>query len=145
MQAARARFERSRSASTSPKTRSKITELVRHEFPLVRLLVRAFDRGHALKLLDIGVDYQVRETLESALMFSEAALLALDVDPAEAAETVADVRRRDAERLSLQLTSGDFKAGRDLLRGNVVRPAPLTPAAQERQPLGDRVVDAPPT
>ena len=123
----------------------KITELVRHEFPLVRLLVRAFDRGHALKLLDIGVDYQVRETLESALVFSEAALLALDIDPAEAAETVADVRRRDAERLSLQLTSGDFKAGRDLLRGNVIRPAPLTPAAQERQPLGDQVVDVPPT
>jgi glutathione-regulated potassium-efflux system protein KefB len=123
----------------------KIAELVRHEFPLVRLLVRAFDRGHALKLLDIGVDFQIRETLESALVFSEAALLALDFEPAEAAETVADVRRRDAERLSLQLASGDFKAGRDLLRGNVIRPAPLTPAAQERQPLGDQVVDAPPT
>jgi len=123
----------------------RIAELVRHEFPLVRLLVRAYDRGHALKLLDMGVDYQVRETLESALAFSEAALLALDVPATEASEVVADVRRRDAERLNLQLTSGDFKAGRDLLRGNVVRPAPLTPAAQERQPLGEQVVDAPPS
>ena len=55
----------------------------------------------------------------------------------EAAETVADVRRRDLERLTLQQTAGDFKAGRDLLRGNVIRPAPLTPAAGQRQPIGD--------
>ena len=126
----------------------KIAELVRHEFPLVRLLVRAFDRGHALKLLDIGVDFQIRETLESALVFSEAALLALDVEPAEAAEIVADVRRRDAERLSLQLTSGDFKAGRDLLRGNVVRPAPLTPrrrsASRSATQVGRRPADLKP-
>ena len=94
--------------------------------------------------MDLGVDYQIRETLESALQFSEAALLALDVAPTEAAEVVADVRRRDAERLALQMSSGDFKAGRDLLRGNVIRPAPLTPAAQERRPLGDETVEAPP-
>ncbi len=121
----------------------KITELVRDEFPLVKVLVRAYDRGHALKLIDLGVEYQIRETLESALRFSEAALVALDVPAEEAAELVADVRRRDARRLAVQQTSGDFRAGRDLLRGNVVRPAPLTPAAGERQPLGDEVADAP--
>jgi len=115
----------------------KIAELVRHQFPLAKLLVRAFDRGHALKLIDIGVDYQIRETLESALSFGEAALLALDVVPEEAAETVEDVRRRDQRRLVMQQSQGDFKAGRDLLRGNVMRPEPLTPTAHERQPLGD--------
>jgi glutathione-regulated potassium-efflux system protein KefB len=115
----------------------KIAELVRHEFPLVSLLVRAYDRGHAIKLMDIGVDYQMRETFESALAFSEAALLALDVPAAEAAETTNDVRRRDIERLTLQQTAGDFKAGRDLLRGNVMRPAPLTPVAEQRQPIGE--------
>jgi glutathione-regulated potassium-efflux system protein KefB len=121
----------------------KITELIRDEFPLVKVLVRAYDRGHALKLIDLGVEYQIRETLESALRFSEAALLALDVAPDEAAEVVADVRRRDAARLALQQAGGDFKAGRDLLRGNVIRPAPLTPVAGKRQPLGDEIVDAP--
>jgi glutathione-regulated potassium-efflux system protein KefB len=122
----------------------RIAELVRRQFPLARVLVRAYDRGHALKLMDLGVDYQIRETLESALQFSEAALLALDVAPTEAAEVVAEVRRRDAERLALQMSTGDFKAGRDLLRGNVIRPAPLTPAAQARRPLGDEAVETPP-
>ena len=101
----------------------KIAELVRAQFPLARLLVRAFDRGHALKLIDLGVDYQIRETLESALQFSEAALLALDVDPAEAAETVAEVRRRDAERLALQMSERRLQG----------RPRP---AARQRRPPG---------
>ena len=125
-----------------PEDALKIAALVRREFPLVKLLVRAYDRGHALKLIDLGIDYQIRETLESALLFGEAALLALDVPPAEAAEVVADVRKRDARRLVMQQAAGDFKAGRDLLRGNVIRPAPLTPAAQERQPLGDGLPEA---
>jgi glutathione-regulated potassium-efflux system protein KefB len=126
-----------------PEEALKITELIRDEFPLVKVLVRAYDRGHALKLIDLGVEYQIRETLESALRFSEAALLALGVRPEEAAEVVAEVRRRDAARLALQQAGGDFKAGRDLLRGNVIRPAPLTPVAGERRPLGDEIVDAP--
>ena len=123
----------------------KIAELVRDEFPSVKLLVRAYDRGHAIKLMDLGVDYQIRETFESALAFGEAALLALDVPPTEAAETVADVRRRDLERLTLQQTAGDFKAGRDLLRGNVIRPAPLTPATGQRQPIGEAPAAVAPT
>ena len=120
-----------------PEQALRIAEIVHHEFPLAKLMVRAFDRGHAIKLIDLGVDYQIRETLESALAFGEATLRALDVPAEEAAEIVAEVRRKDLERLALQLTAGDFQAGRDLLRSNVVRPAPLTPAAQERKPLGD--------
>jgi glutathione-regulated potassium-efflux system protein KefB len=127
-----------------PEEALRITELVREQFPLAKLLVRAYDRGHALKLMDLGVDYQIRETLESALQFSEAALLALEVPPIEATAVVAEVRRRDAERLALQMSSGDFKAGRNLLRGNVVRPAPLTPVAEERRPIGDEAVETPP-
>jgi glutathione-regulated potassium-efflux system protein KefB len=115
----------------------KIAELVHHEFPLAKLMVRAFDRGHAIKLIDLGVDYQIRELLESALVFSAATLEALDVPADEAAELVAEVRRKDSERLALQQSVGDFKAGRDLLRSNVMRPAPLAPAAQQRQPIGE--------
>ena len=47
----------------------KIVELVKSEFPHAKLFVRAFDRGHALRLINAGVDYQLRETLESALVF----------------------------------------------------------------------------
>ena len=38
--------------------------LVKAEFPLAKLLVRSYDREHALKLVEAGVDVQVRETFE---------------------------------------------------------------------------------
>jgi len=69
-----------------------------------------------------GVDYQVRETLESALVFGEAALRAIGVPPDEAAEVVEDVRRRDTERFDLEVAGGLF-AGRSLLYGNMTGPA----------------------
>ena len=128
---------RSPSASTSQTTADKIVEIVKAEFPVAKLLVRSFDRGHSLRLIGAGVDYQIRETFESAMASARRRSSRSGSPRGEAAETFADVRRRDARRLDLQHAAGDFKAGRDLLRGNVIRPAPLTPVAGERQPLGD--------
>ena len=65
-------------------------------------MVRAYDRIHALALVKEGVDFQVRETLESALAFGEAALREAGVPADEAEEAMADVRRRDAERFELK-------------------------------------------
>jgi hypothetical protein len=45
---------------------SRIVELARAEFPDLKLYVRSFDRRHSLELLAKGVDYEVRETFESA-------------------------------------------------------------------------------
>ena len=45
----------------------RIVALVKAEFPLAKLLVRSFDREHSLKLVEAGVDVQIRETFESAL------------------------------------------------------------------------------
>ena len=58
---------------------NKIVELVKAEFPLLRLLVRSYDREHALELINAGVDYQIRETFESAVNFGAAALVELGV------------------------------------------------------------------
>ena len=41
--------------------------IIKHEFPLVPVLARAYDRQHALALVKAGVDFQMRETVESAL------------------------------------------------------------------------------
>ncbi|WP_295360164.1 monovalent cation:proton antiporter-2 (CPA2) family protein, partial [Arenimonas sp.] len=79
---------------------SRIAELVRHQFPQARLLVRSFDRQHALQLVGIGVDYQVRETFESAVDFGGAALRELGAGDAEAAAIAEEVRRLDAERFA---------------------------------------------
>ncbi|MDZ4362134.1 monovalent cation:proton antiporter-2 (CPA2) family protein [Brevundimonas sp.] len=106
-----------------PEAADRIVELVKSEFPLTKLFVRAFDRGHSIRLIQAGVDYQVRETFESALAFSEQVLLDLGLSDEEARETIDDVRRRDEERLTLQLAGG-LQAGRSLMRGNASTPQP---------------------
>jgi glutathione-regulated potassium-efflux system protein KefB len=104
---------------------SRIANLVRHEFPQARLLVRAFDREHAIQLINARVDVQIRETFESANAFGAEALKLLGVPEEEAAAIAADVHRRDHERLSLQVTGG-LRAGVDLLHSNRMKPQPLT-------------------
>ena len=48
---------------------NRIVDLVMHEFPGAKVYVRSWDRGHTLELLAKGVDYELRETFESALAF----------------------------------------------------------------------------
>ncbi|TIS00417.1 MAG: potassium transporter, partial [Mesorhizobium sp.] len=57
-----------------PDVAVRIAQLIKAEFPLVTILARAFDRGTALQLIRAGVDYQLRETFESALVFGGSAL-----------------------------------------------------------------------
>ena len=106
-----------------PEQADRIVELVKAEFPLTKLFVRAFDRGHSIRLIQAGVEFQIRETFESALAFADHVLKDLGVDEETVAETIEDVRRRDEERLTLQLTGG-LSAGRSLMRGNAVTPTP---------------------
>jgi glutathione-regulated potassium-efflux system protein KefB len=115
----------------------KIVDLVKSEFPLARLLVRSYDRGHTIDLLSKGVDYEIRETFESAMKFGEVALRELGVPPEEAAEIIEGVRRRDGERLELQMAEGIF-AGRDLVRGAQPVPTPLTKPKRESQALNEQ-------
>lgn len=84
------------------------------------MLARALDREHAIALVHAGVDYQIRETLESALKLGEQALVVLGDAPEAAAETMADIRRRDGERFEIE-TVGGIYAGRDLIHGNAPR------------------------
>jgi glutathione-regulated potassium-efflux system protein KefB len=111
-----------------PETADRIVELVKAEFPVAKLFVRAYDRGHALRLIEARVDYHIREMFESALVFGREVLVGLGFDRAVAEDTARDVRKRDEERLALQLVGG-FTAGRQLLRGNMTtpEPTPLTP------------------
>ncbi|MES2241602.1 MAG: monovalent cation:proton antiporter-2 (CPA2) family protein [Pseudomonadota bacterium] len=120
---------------------SLIVELAKHEFPLTPVLARAYDRQHAIELIRLGVDYQLRETLESALAFSSAALRQLGVQEAEVAEVAEDIRRRDAERLQLQLC-GDISSGIDLMHGGRWTPAPLTRPKQSGQALNEQAAEA---
>jgi glutathione-regulated potassium-efflux system protein KefB len=126
-----------------PETTDRIVALVKAEFPHAKLFARAFDRGHVLRLITAGVDYQIRETLESALAFSGAVLRELGVSDIEVAETIEDVRDRDAARLELQIAGG-LAAGRSLMRGNMAtpEPAPLTVPRREPRALNEEAADA---
>ncbi|MDP2116168.1 MAG: potassium transporter, partial [Brevundimonas sp.] len=105
--------------------------------------VRAYDRGHAIRLVQAGVEYQLRETFESALVFGQQVLIDLGFSHEQAAETIADVRRRDEERLSLQMVEG-IMAGRSLMRGNVLttRPEPWIKPRREGQALNEEAAEA---
>ncbi len=120
---------------------NRIVELAKHEFPLTPVLARAYDRQHAIELIRLGVDYQLRETLESALAFSSAALRQLGVQESEVAEVAEDIRRRDAERLQLQLC-GDISSGIDLMHGGRWTPAPLTRPRQSGKALNEQAAEA---
>ena len=113
-----------------PAAATRIAEQIKTEFPLTPVLARAFDRGTAISLIKAGVDYQIRETLESALVFGRETLIQLGVPDEEADELMEDLRRRDDERLELQVAEGIY-AGGQFLQGNQPVPTPLTKPRQE--------------
>ncbi len=117
----------------------RIVELVKHEFPRAKILVRARDREHVLWLMKIGVDFFTRETFESASLFGENALRLLGVPEQEAAEIAVNVRQRDGERLAMQSTGG-LHAGTDLMHGNRLKPQPLTTPQHAGQALSAETV-----
>jgi len=107
-----------------PKAAMHIVELAKHEFPQAKLLVRSYDRGHSMELIRAGVQFEIRETVESAYLMGAEGLRALgyaDVDVEEAAQ---DIRQRDADRLCEQV-QGDIMSGADRLLTRPV-PEPLT-------------------
>ncbi|MGL4243078.1 MAG: cation:proton antiporter, partial [Beijerinckiaceae bacterium] len=115
-----------------------ITEIVRANFPLAKLLVRAYDRRHAIEIMAHEPDYVLRETLESALVFGRHTLEALGHGAEEAEGFLEDVRKRDQARLELQIV-GDLKSGSHLTHKQAVReavrPTPLDAPQQKSKGL----------
>ena len=106
-----------------PKAALQIVGLAQHEFPQAKLLVRSYDRGHAVELIRAGVQYQIRETVESAYRMGAEGLRALGFAEVHVDEAAADIRQRDMERLSEQV-QGDVMSGRDRLLTQPI-PEPL--------------------
>ncbi len=101
----------------------KIAEIVGAEFPLTPLLMRSFDREHAIAVIEAGATWQIRETLGSAFATGEEALRRLGLEEEEIGEIMAEARRRDAERFELDRVGG-LAAGRGLMIGNLPGPEP---------------------
>jgi len=88
------------------KEAGSITTLVKENFPMAQIHVRAFDRIHAIELLEKGAHYQMRETFESALTFGGTTLDYVIDNPDHVAEVVDFVRQRDGVRFAYQLARG---------------------------------------
>jgi len=88
------------------KEAAAITALVKENFPMAQIHVRAFDRIHAIELLEKGAHYQMRETFESALTFGGTTLDYVIDDPQHVEEVVDFVRQRDGVRFAYQLARG---------------------------------------
>ncbi|HZY68737.1 MAG TPA: NAD-binding protein, partial [Devosia sp.] len=110
---------------------TRIAELIRDEFPLVKVMARAYDRGHAIKLVQAGVSFQIREMFESALTLSGQALRVLGSTEGEIAELLEGVRERDRRRFQAQIVGG-LQAGRDLLLSNAEEQARESGAVERK-------------
>ncbi len=98
---------------------TRIAENAKAECPHARVLVRAFDREHAVELVKTGgADFVVRETFESAMKMGFEAVLATGATVEEAEAVMGDLRRLDAERFDLEV-AGDAFAGRALLQARL--------------------------
>jgi monovalent cation:proton antiporter-2 (CPA2) family protein len=113
---------------------NRIVDLVRTEFPGLKLYVRSYDRRHTLELLAKGIDFEMRETFESAVEFGRAVLEGLGLAHERAVEVADYVRQRDIDRLALQQVEG-IAAGRELVWKQPVRPEPLSEPVRHSEAL----------
>ncbi|ENU29922.1 monovalent cation:proton antiporter-2 (CPA2) family protein [Acinetobacter sp. NIPH 1852] len=116
----------------SKATTNKIVELVGHEFPLAKLLVRSYDREHSLYLVKQKVDYMVRETFESAIKFGGVILKELGVDQDEVKRISNEIRDRDDERFETEIAADDVYAGAGLQYTHA-HPRPTEPLLRPKQ------------
>ncbi len=119
-----------------PAVSNHIVELIRSEFPNARIFVRSHDRTHTLELLAKGVDYEIRETFESAMAFGGETLRGLGFDSEEVEAVIEEVRRRDRDRLTLQRSGGVTATG-EAPPAQALKPEPLLPPARRHRDDSD--------
>ena len=62
-------------------TAAEMVKYAKQAYPNVKVLARAFDRGHGYRLRQLGADYVVSETYHSALEMGAEALRSLNIHP----------------------------------------------------------------
>ncbi|MEG3766359.1 monovalent cation:proton antiporter-2 (CPA2) family protein [Alteromonas sp. 14N.309.X.WAT.G.H12] len=85
-------------AINNRETTVDIVKYVKHAHPHVRVLARAFDRGHGYRLRQAGADYTVSETYHSALELGAEALRTLGCNPIQVARQKAAYNRIEAKQ-----------------------------------------------
>ena len=91
-------------------TREAVSRVL-EAFPQAAVLVRAFDRVHLMKFDGLDVTFAQRELFESAVKMGRAALEVMGFEQQEIDRVDFEYRLRDCERLELQSSTGDLRAG----------------------------------
>jgi glutathione-regulated potassium-efflux system protein KefB len=89
-------------ASDDPESSLRVARVVRRQYPHLKVVARARNRQHVWRLMDMGIDEPVRETLYSSLKMTKQALIALGLTPERAMDRVERFRRQDAELIKAQ-------------------------------------------
>jgi len=89
-------------ATDDVETSVRTAELVRRHFPDLKIIARARNRQHALRLMDIGVRYFIRETYLSSLDLAQHTLEALGLTRADAVESIRRFDAHDKKQLQVQ-------------------------------------------
>lgn len=92
---------------------AELVEAVHEAFPKAAIFVRAYDRRALLKLKGAPVQGVVRELLDSAVSMARMAMASVGVGAEEIDRTEGLYRRRDRERLKVQIETGDLRAQLD--------------------------------
>lgn len=101
-----------------PQAATSILNIARSISLNAKVVVRAFDREHAIELAKAKADFFVRETFEAAIMMGSETIKILGASTVEVEGITEIIRRADKERLVLE-TSGDDFAGQALLLRNL--------------------------
>ncbi|UVC09688.1 cation:proton antiporter [Rhizobium sp. TH2] len=108
----------------------QIVDLLQSSYPDARIYARSYDRVHTLALRQRGVEFEIRETIESALLFGRKTLEGLGMDEQDSLAISDDIRKRDETRLQLQAVEG-IGAGRELIYSQPMQPEPLIKPRKE--------------
>ncbi|MDD1780267.1 monovalent cation:proton antiporter-2 (CPA2) family protein [Enterovibrio sp. ZSDZ35] len=95
---------------------TELVKHVKHTYPNVKILARAFDRGHAYMLRHVGADYVIKETYRSALAMGGEALRSLGVHPflvEQQKATFHRIEQESSETLFETWKGGDEKKSYD--------------------------------
>ncbi len=76
-----------------------VVDMIRRNFPDLKIFARARNRRHAYLLMDREIDGLVRETFHSSLRLSEKVLTAIGISPVDALRAVEVFRVRDEQAL----------------------------------------------
>ncbi|MGI9316492.1 MAG: monovalent cation:proton antiporter-2 (CPA2) family protein [bacterium] len=90
-------------AVDDPVVTNQAVELIRSAYPHVKIMARAYDRGHAMELIDANIDGFTRETFYSALEMGKEMLSMLGHSEEFSAKQAEMMRKMDLDTLYEQV------------------------------------------